>query len=59
MNLPNDKERCTGGTEAAPCEHRSDCMRYLDRHALGMWTPVHLRMCSDKENMITAPEETT
>lgn len=55
MKLPNDKSRCTGGTETAQCEHRQACMRYLDRHTLGMWTPVHLRMCEDRENMIEAP----
>ena len=57
MKLLNDVARCTGGTEAAPCKPRSDCLRYLDRHTLGMWTPVHLRMCADRENMIEAPRE--
>jgi hypothetical protein len=57
MNLPNDKERCTGGTEAAPCEHRQTCLRYLCLGTLGMWTPVHLRMCEDRENMIEATKE--
>jgi len=57
MKLLNDVARCAGGTEAAPCEHRQACLRYLCRHSLGMWTPVHLRMCEDRENMIEATKE--
>lgn len=39
--LPNDYCRCQG----EGCDRKEECVRYLAREQIGMWTPMANRLC--------------
>lgn len=48
MSLPYDTARCMGHW-IAPCRHRKECKRYIERNDYSESTPFYAAMCPGRD----------